>query len=158
MIVPLLRQPDNRWPVCTARSRNRSRGGSNYPDVTFFFVEPVAVALNHVAKQYAPEDVIMIGLSGGWTTTLYAATDPRVRLNSPVAGTLPDCLRVGRPGDRGDWEQFYPDLHKIANYLDLYVMGSTGRGRQQRQVLNEHATCCFWGSGTGPTRSMWRAR
>lgn len=113
-----------------------------------FFVEPIAVALNYVAKQYAPEEVIMIGLSGGgWTTTLYAAIDPRVRLSFPVAGTLLDYLRVGRPGDKGDWEQFYPDLYKIANYLDLYVLGSTGRGRQQRQVLNKYDTCCFWGVG-----------
>src|SRR5262245_9633827 len=110
-----------------------------------FFVEPVTIALNFVVKQYAPEDVIMIGLSGGgWTTTLYAAIDPRVRLSFPVAGTLPDYLRVGRPGI-GDWEQFYPDLYKIANYLDLYVMGATGRGRKQRQVLNKYDSCCFWG-------------
>jgi len=113
-----------------------------------YFLEPIAVALNHVEKRYAPEDVIMIGLSGGgWTTTLYAAIDPRVRLSFPVAGTLPDYLRVGRPGDKGDWEQFYPDLYKIANYLDLYVMGATGRGRQQRQVLNKYDSCCFWGIG-----------
>jgi dienelactone hydrolase len=113
-----------------------------------FFVEPVAVALNYAAKQSAPEDVVMIGLSGGgWTTTLYAALDPRVRLSFPVAGTLPDYLRVGRPGDKGDWEQFYPDLYKIANYLDLYVMGSSGQGRRQRQVLNKYDTCCFWGVG-----------
>lgn len=113
-----------------------------------FFVEPITVALNHSAKQYAPEDVVMVGLSGGgWTTTLYAAIDPRVRLSFPVAGTLPDYLRVGRPGDKGDWEQFYPDLYKIANYLDLYVMGSTGGGRRQRQVLNKYDPCCFWGVG-----------
>ncbi len=113
-----------------------------------FFVEPVAVALNHAWKESAPEDVVMVGLSGGgWTTTLYAALDPRVRLSFPVAGTLPDYLRVGRPGDTGDWEQSYPDLYKIANYLDLYVMGATGRGRQQRQVLNKYDSCCFWGVG-----------
>lgn len=113
-----------------------------------FFVEPIAVALNHVAKRYAPEDVVMIGLSGGgWTTTLYAAIDPRVRLSFPVAGTLPDYLRVGRPGDKGDWEQSYPDLYKTANYLDLYVMGAAGRGRRQRQVLNQYDSCCFWGVG-----------
>ena len=113
-----------------------------------FFVEPIAVALNYAAKQFAPDDVVMIGLSGGgWTTTLYAAIDPRVRLSFPVAGTLPDYLRVGRPGDKGDWEQYYPDLYKIANYLDLYVLGSSGRGAQQRQVLNKYDSCCFWGVG-----------
>ena len=113
-----------------------------------FFVEPVAVALNYAAEKSAPDDVVMIGLSGGgWTTTLYSAIDPRVRLSFPVAGTLPDYLRVGRPGDKGDWEQSYPELYKIANYLDLYVLGSSGRGRAQRQVLNKYDSCCFWGVG-----------
>ena len=113
-----------------------------------FFVEPVAVALNYATEKSAPDDVVMIGLSGGgWTTTLYAAIDPRVRLSFPVAGTLPDYLRVGRPGDKGDWEQLYPELYKIANYLDLYVLGSSGRGRAQRQVLNKYDSCCFWGVG-----------
>lgn len=112
------------------------------------FLEPVVVALNHSIKQLAPEDVVMIGLSGGgWTTTLCAAIDPRIRLSFPVAGTLPDYLRVGRPGDKGDWEQYYPELYKIANYLDLYVLGASGPGRKQRQVLNKYDSCCFWGVG-----------
>jgi hypothetical protein len=113
-----------------------------------FFVEPIAVALNYAWGKSAPDDVVMVGLSGGgWTTTLYAALDPRVRLSAPVAGTLPDYLRVGRPGDRGDWEQYYPALYGIANYLDLYVLGSAGPGRRQRQVLNKYDTCCFSGVG-----------
>ena len=113
-----------------------------------YFLEPVVVAINYSIKHLAPEDVVMIGLSGGgWTTTLCAAIDPRIRLSVPVAGTLPDYLRVGRPGDTGDWEQYYSDLYKIANYLDLYVLGSSGTGRRQRQVLNKYDTCCFWGVG-----------
>lgn len=112
------------------------------------FLEPVIVALNHSIKHLAPEDVVMIGLSGGgWTTTLCAAIDPRIRLSFPVAGTLPDYLRVGRPGDKGDWEQYHADLYKIANYLDLYVLGASGPGRKQRQVLNKYDSCCFWGVG-----------
>ena len=85
---------------------------------------------------------------GGWTTTLYAAIDPRVRLSIPVAGTLPEFLRAGEfhgPRDRGDWEQYYPALYKIAGYLDLYVLGSSGEGRRQRQVLNRYDSCCFAG-------------
>jgi dienelactone hydrolase len=114
-----------------------------------FFVEPVAVALNYAQKEFGYEDVVMIGLSGGgWTTTLYAAIDPRVRLSFPVAGTLPEFLRTGEfhgPRDRGDWEQYYPALYKIAGYLDLYVLGSAGEGRRQRQVLNRYDSCCFAG-------------
>ena len=112
------------------------------------FMEPVAVAVNYAAKDTVQDDVVMIGLSGGgWTTTLYAAIDRRVRLSFPVAGSLPDYLRVGRPGDKGDWEQYYRALYEIANYLDLYVLGSSGPGRKQRQVLNKYDSCCFWGVG-----------
>ena len=113
-----------------------------------FFVEPIAIALNYASKEYAPDEAVMIGLSGGgWTTTLYAAIDPRIRLSFPVAGTLPDYLRVGRPGDKGDWEQSYPALYANANYLDLYILGSSGAGRKQRQVLNKYDSCCFSGVG-----------
>ena len=122
-----------------------------------FFLEPVAVALNFAAKQSAPEDVVMIGLSGGgWTTTLYAAIDPRVRLSFPVAGTLPDYLRVGRPGDTGDWEQYYSDLYKIANYLDLYVLGSRGRGRRPPQLLNKVRHVLLLGRGLPDLREARR--
>ena len=64
-----------------------------------WFVRTQVVALNYSARQFAHEDVVMIGLSvGGWTMTLYAALDPRVRLSFPVAGTLPDYLREGVQG------------------------------------------------------------
>jgi hypothetical protein len=113
-----------------------------------YFVEPIVIALNNSSKKYASDEVVMIGLSGGgWTTTLYAAIDPRIRLSFPVAGTLPDYLRVGRPGDKGDWEQSYPALYANANYLDLYILGSSGAGRKQRQILNKFDSCCFSGVG-----------
>ena len=66
----------------------------------------------------------MIGLSGGgWTTTVYAAIDPRIVKSIPVAGTLPLYLR----GDHynHDLEQYVPAHHKrvecyakAAAYLD----------------------------------------
>ena len=114
-----------------------------------FFLEPIAVALNHALAAHHYDDVIMVGLSGGgWTTTLYAAIDPRVRVSFPVAGTLPDYLRIRDAGrDRGDWEQYHPPLYAIANYLDLYVLGSHGNNRRQRQILNKYDSCCFAGVG-----------
>jgi hypothetical protein len=56
-------------------------------------------------------------------------------------------LRVGSFHSRewGDWDQYYPSLNKIANYLDLYILGSSGPGRRQRQVLNKYDSCCFAG-------------
>lgn len=51
-----------------------------------FFLEPVVVTLNHARKTFGYEEVVMVGLSGGgWTTTLYAAIDPRVRVTLNVA-------------------------------------------------------------------------
>jgi hypothetical protein len=110
------------------------------------FLEPVLVAINYTMDKYKFEDVTMIGLSGGgWTTTLYAAIDPRVTLSVPVAGSYPDYIRKGHNEDIGDWEQYYPALYKIANYLDLYILGATGKNRHQRQALNKYDSCCFAG-------------
>lgn len=114
-----------------------------------YFVEPVTVCLNQALKSGGYGDVVMTGLSGGgWTTTLVAAIDPRVRLSIPVAGSLPDYLRLATPArDSGDWEQYHPSLYRIANYLDWYILGASGPGRKQLQVLNQFDSCCFAGVG-----------
>ncbi|MBI2374817.1 MAG: ricin-type beta-trefoil lectin domain protein [Deltaproteobacteria bacterium] len=113
-----------------------------------FFLEPISIVINHLtAGGYS--DVNMIGLSGGgWTTTLYAAVDPRVKMSFPVAGTLPLYLRVEPYSN--DEEQFLPELYGayggeegIAGYLDLYLLGASGAGRKQVQILNRQDDCCF---------------
>ena len=75
-----------------------------------FFLEPVAVSLNYLQTQSVADqfpryqDFSMIGLSGGgWTTVVYAAIDPRIKLSFPVAGSLPLYLRF--PASEGDTEQ-----------------------------------------------------
>jgi hypothetical protein len=137
-----------------------------------YFLDPTLRSLNHVLSQHAFEDVSMTGLSGGgWTTTVYAALDPRVKASFPVAGTIPLYLRLdakttaatdeflngilsGAPVDvpptrtgcgnnLGDAEQYRADFYGIAGYLDLYVMGAYGPGREQVQILNRRDTCCF---------------
>jgi hypothetical protein len=86
----------------------------------------------------------MIGISGGgWATTLYSAIDTRITKSYPVAGTLPLFLRI--PRDWGDWEQFEPELYQIADYLELYILGSYGDFRKQFQILNKYDSCCFAG-------------
>jgi hypothetical protein len=91
----------------------------------------------------------MIGISGGgWTTTLAAAVDPRIRVSVPVAGSLPMYLRTppcATAGDVGDYEQHEPTLFSMVDYLDLYVLGAYGRGRAQLQVLNQYDPYCFAG-------------
>jgi hypothetical protein len=112
-----------------------------------FFIEPIAIALNHLQETQSIRDIGMIGLSGGgWTTHLYAAVDPRIRLSFPVAGSVPMYLRQGchRDRDRGDWEQFLPD-RITCDYLDLYVLAAAGPDRSQIQVINKYDSCCFGG-------------
>ncbi|MBX3190814.1 MAG: hypothetical protein KF819_27700 [Labilithrix sp.] len=114
-----------------------------------WFLEPTAVALNYLQAKSAADDFpvyrdfSMVGLSGGgWTTTVYAAIDTRVRMSFPIAGTVPLHLRSG--ASIGDGEQTLPAFYSIAGYPDLYLLGVTGAGdRRQVQVLNRRDTCCF---------------
>jgi len=109
-----------------------------------FFVEPIAISLNHIEKNYSYDDIAMVGISGGgWTATLYAAIDTRVQKSYPVAGTLPIFLRG--EDDLGDYEQIDSKLYRIADYPDLYILGSYGYGRKQLQILNKYDGCCFYG-------------
>ena len=111
-----------------------------------FFLEPIAISLNYL-QSHGVEGMVytnfnMVGLSGGgWTTTIYAAIDPRITLSFPVAGTLPLYLR--NAGSVGDAEQILPKFYRIGSYLDLYILGSAGAGRKQVQILNERDDCCF---------------
>jgi hypothetical protein len=98
-----------------------------------FFLEPVARAVNYIQAKYfgTYHDFNMIGLSGGgWTTTVYAAIDPRIVLSFPVAGSLPLDLDT-----EGDYEQNNTGLYNIAGYKDLYMLGSLG-SRRQSQILD----------------------
>lgn len=117
------------------------------------FLTPVAVVLNY-AQPLNYDSVVMTGVSGGgWTTTIYAAVDPRITRSYPAAGTLPLHLRedrnrtnsAQRPADWGDYEQTIPELHSIANYLDLYILSSLGEQRKQLQIVNKNDPCCLGG-------------
>ena len=114
---------------------------------------PVTVCLNHV-QPLGYHAIYMTGVSGGgWTTTIYAALDPRITRSYPVAGSLPLHLREDRDrsnsahrgADWGDYEQTIPELYAIANYLDLYILSSLGEGRKQLQILNKYDPCCLAG-------------
>lgn len=124
-----------------------------YGHAAKWFMEPVAVSLNYLTANRTNDfpryyDVSMMGLSGGgWTTTLYAAIDPRVKTSIPIAGSVPIYLRSG--DSLGDGEQMLPELYAIAGYPDLYALGASGGiDRRQVQVLNRHDGCCF-GESTG---------
>lgn len=110
-----------------------------------FFLEPVTVTLNHLEKNYGFEKFSMVGISGGgWTTIVYAAIDDRISESYSVAGSLPMFLRTN-PENHGDYEQRLPEFYRIANYLELYVMGSYGDDRKLVQIFNKYDPCCFSG-------------
>jgi len=113
-----------------------------------YFIEPVVTVLNYLQRHYDYQSVSMVGISGGaWTTTIAAALDPRIQKSFPVAGSYPFYLRADLTKDWGDFEQSAPEVYKVANYLELYVLGAYGKGRKQLQVINYFDPCCFGGDG-----------
>ena len=110
------------------------------------FLEPVAVALNHALKTNVYRHVSMTGVSGGgWTTTAYAALDPRIEFSMPVAGSSAFYLLYRDGLGYGDYEQTLPAFYAIANYLELYVLAS--HGREMIQVHNKYEPGAFGGLG-----------
>jgi hypothetical protein len=116
------------------------------------FLDPTIVSLNYVMNKYKYKRVDMVGLSGGgWTTNLISALDDRIRFSFNVAGSIPLFYRIG--GSIGDIEQFLPQLYRdIAGYPDLYILGASGKGRKQVQILNRQDNCCFGQKQHDPAR------
>ncbi len=111
-----------------------------------YFIEPVVTVLNYLDNNFDYSVISMVGISGGgWTTTLAAAVDTRIKKSFPVAGSYPIYLRSDSPRDWGDYEQTAPELYNAVNYLELYMLGSYGAGRKQLQIINKFDSCCFAG-------------
>ena len=114
-----------------------------------YFLEPVIQVVNYLEQSYDYSTLGMTGISGGgWTTTIVAAIDPRILVSIPVAGSVPVYLRSGDETDFGDYEQVVPEFLRLANYLELYVLGAVGIGRSQLQIINMFDRCCFSGGKT----------
>eukprot|EP00947_MAST-08B_sp_MAST-8B-sp1_P000539 g539.t1 len=115
-----------------------------------FFLEPVVLTTN-MAFRLGYEEVVITGKSGGgWTTTLVAALDPRLKLSIPDAGSIP--LEFNHTS--WDYEQepaagpaaFY----SICDYKCMYILAGLERGRVSIQLLHERDPCCFHGLGRHP--------
>ena len=111
-----------------------------------FFIEPIIKVLDYLEESYKYDSVSMVGISGGgWTTVMASAIDTRIKNSFPVAGSLPIFLRSQSRRDWGNSDQQIPQLYYETNYLELYVIGSSGLNRKQVQVFNKNDPCCFNG-------------
>ncbi|KER06992.1 hypothetical protein AAA799E16_00142 [Marine Group I thaumarchaeote SCGC AAA799-E16] len=110
-----------------------------------YFVEPIVISLNYLDEAHGFESYDFVGISGGgWTAILYAAIDDRIDNTFSIAGSSPFYLR-SIPENFGDYEQHLPDLYRITNYLELYVLASHGENRKLTQIFNKYDPCCFPG-------------
>ena len=103
-----------------------------------FFVEPVAISLNHIDQMMLEfKSYNMVGVSGGgWTTIVYSAIDDRISQNYSVAGMYPAYLQqLYRPAD---YERIVSQLYDTANVLELFTMSAYGEERKAVQIFNKH--------------------
>lgn len=122
-----------------------------------YFIEPVTASLNYLARppsRGGPDYTAfhMVGLSGGgWTTVIAAAVDPRIKVSVHVAGSEPFDFWSEGVFD----EQALPQLYRVAAYRDLYILGASGAGRRQLQVLNRYDNCCFFPGWANRPAAAW---
>lgn len=143
--------------TCCAEAHDQTIAALNRP--MHFFLEPVAVGLNYVDQSFSFDNIFMTGISGGgWTTTVYAALDTRIRASYSVAGSYPFYVTdqiYGQPG-LGDFEQINPDFYAHASYLDLYLMSA--ENSRTSLIYNEFDSCCFEGTYSNSFRSYVEQR
>ncbi len=109
------------------------------------FLMPVVSAIDYETRSFKYDSVYMAGLSGGgWTTTLIAAIEPRVKKSFAIAGSYPLPIKQCG-GNSRDWEQKYEDLYNLASYADLYILASYGKNRYFFQINNQYDDCCWNG-------------
>ncbi|NDF47726.1 MAG: hypothetical protein EB158_05970 [Nitrosopumilaceae archaeon] len=111
-----------------------------------FFFEPIYASLNYLEQKYGFDAYYMTGISGGaWVSMYYPAIDNRISQSYPVAGPLPLYLRSNYD-TIGDYETELPDLIRIANELEIYVMDAHGENRKFIQIYNKYDPCCWSGT------------
>jgi pimeloyl-ACP methyl ester carboxylesterase len=115
-----------------------------------YFLEPAVQAMNYWEEHRTFSQVDFVGISGGgWTGVVLQALDTRVKTSILVSGSLPgtqfccDSFPLSQLPSQGDAEQSWAPFYSIAGYVDLYLMGANGRGREQLQILMVNADCCF---------------
>jgi hypothetical protein len=123
------------------------------------FIEPVVVVLNYMDAKYNYSSISMLGISGGgWTTNMASAIDERVQKSFSIAGSYPIHLRSSEKDEWGDYEQTEAKIYQTASYLDLYILGSYGKHREQLQILNQYDPCCFAGTKSNTYKDIVKQR
>ena len=137
-----------------------------------YFIEPIAVSLNYIDKNFDYSKYHMIGISGGgWTTVFYPAIDPRISHSFSVAGSHPGysmtqdyeqrlqkteeqswgggmCISPALTpelcnGISGSSSSLGKKVYQIADWNDLYVLASFGEDRKLTQWFHTRDSCCF---------------
>lgn len=110
------------------------------------FIEPVMQVVNYIDEFYNNKNINMVGISGGgWTTTVSAAVDTRIKNSFSVAGNLPISLL--NEHDWGHYELNKKDFYTKFNYLNLYILASSdlNNPRSYIQIFNQNDPCCYGG-------------
>ena len=82
-----------------------------------FFIEPVILCVNYAVNVLGYKHVVLVGLSGGgWTTTVAAAIDTRIKLSIPIAGSVPKWPTTLYPN-------FVPDLPEVRALYSAELLG-----------------------------------
>ena len=109
-----------------------------------FYLNPVVIGLNYIKKNFNYRRIDMVGFSAGaWVTVVASAVDSRIEGSYLVAGPYPIYLRSGEEAKQSPRPQYYRALLKTANYLEMFVLASSGSGRRQMQIFNRYDSCCY---------------
>lgn len=125
-----------------------------------YFLEPIFSSLDAAFIDRRYRDVTMLGHSGGgWSTTLAAAMDVRIKFSISYAGTLPFFARHTIQ-DMGDAEQYASAFYRDFPYTLLYELASSPEpgGRTHYQVFNSDDSCCFGRSSWPTLKKYYEAR
>lgn len=108
-----------------------------------YFLEPIIAFLNQTTLNVPFESISMTGISGGgWATILMASIEERIKYSFPYAAPLPLAIRNNKSQTVMTRDSL---LYQKFNYLDLYILGSSGKGRIQNQIFNYYDPCCRYG-------------
>jgi hypothetical protein len=133
-------------------SNFRPAGGAH---PLIYFLDTVRRGLNYAIATHGYTEIKLTGLSGGgWTTTLYAALDPRITTGVTIAGSEPFTLRNPSdaeqedvPSKGNDFFRFFRSGHQL---VTGYTRTSTARRGRPRSTSPGSASMTRRRSRGGP--------